>query len=74
MEVRSTWSGRLVYCEKCDRLTVAQVVSARGENLSQTAASILASISDHREDSWTQWALYGLEFAVPEGYEWKNRR
>ena len=61
--------GRLVYCDNCDRVIIAQVVSDRGEEISQVAAGILASISDHRDDGWTNWALYGLEFAVPASTE-----
>jgi len=60
--------GRIVYCEKCSRVIIGQVIATRDENIASVAASILDSISDHREDGWVSWALYGLAFAVPSGY------
>lgn len=60
--------GRLVYCPKCERMILAQVISARDENVAQTASQMLESIRDHREDGWLEWGLYGLGFAVPPGY------
>lgn len=60
--------GRLVYCPKCDRVIIAQVISSRDEDVSHVAPIILGSIKDHRNDGNTSWALYGLEFAVPESY------
>lgn len=61
--------GRLVYCKQCDRIVIAQVVSSRDENLSHIIPVMLDSISDHREDGWVDWALYGLAFAIPAGYK-----
>lgn len=72
--VRFSWrtdrlgQGRIVHCPKCERLIIAQVVSARDENISHISPSILGSIVDHREDGLADWALYGLEFAIPESY------
>ena len=60
--------GRLTYCPECDRVMIAQVVSPRDENVSQVAPVILGSMRDHRSDGWVNWGLYGLEFAVPNGY------
>ena len=60
--------GRLVYCPDCDRVMIAQVVSSRDESASREAPIILGSLKDHRDDGWTDWALYGLEFAVPAAY------
>lgn len=60
--------GRLVYCEKCDRIMIAQVISTRDEGISKTASEMLDSIRDHREDGWVEWALYGMAFAIPAGY------
>ncbi|MGQ9454791.1 MAG: hypothetical protein ACUVRS_05835 [Armatimonadota bacterium] len=60
--------GRLTYCEKCDRVLIAQVIYPRKEDMSETAEAILKSMRDHRSDGWIGWALYRLEFAVPEGY------
>ena len=60
--------GRMVYCEKCDRVIIAQVIATRDENVSSVASEMLDSVSDHREDGWVDWALYGLSFAVPSGY------
>lgn len=61
--------GRLVYCPKCDRVIIAQVVSSRDENVSHIVPAMLDSLCDHRDDGWTDWALYGLAFAVPAGYK-----
>lgn len=60
--------GRMVHCQKCDRLIIGQVTSARDENLARTASDMLDSIRDHRDDGWVEWALYGIDFAVPPGY------
>lgn len=60
--------GRLVYCEQCRRLIIAQVIMARDENIAKTASQMLDSIRDHRDDGWLDWGLYGLGFAVPPGY------
>jgi len=60
--------GRLTYCSKCDRVMIAQVVSPRDEDVSKIAQVMLGSMRDHRDDDWTSWGLYGLEFAVPQGY------
>jgi len=60
--------GRLTYCKKCDRVLIAQVIYSRDEDISETARTILKSMRDHRSDELINWALYGLEFAVPPGY------
>lgn len=60
--------GRLSYCEKCDRVTIAQVIWSADEDASHLSPVILGSISDHRDDGWTAWGLYGFDFAVPPGY------
>lgn len=60
--------GRLWYCSECDRVTIAQVVSARDENVSHIVPVMLDSLRDHRDDGWKDWALYGLEFAIPANY------
>jgi len=60
--------GRLVYCQQCQRVIIAQITAAREENVSTIAPDMLGSIRDHREDGWIEWALYGLGFAVPDGY------
>ena len=61
--------GRLIYCAKCDRVVVAQVVSSRDENVAHIAPDVLSSLTDHRDDGWVSWALYGLAFAVPPRYK-----
>jgi hypothetical protein len=58
----------LIYCPKCDRVIIAQIISGGGENVSHVAPVVLGSITDHRHDGWTDWALYGLRFAVPGDY------
>lgn len=60
--------GRLVYCEQCERMVIAQVITTRDENVSKVASEMLDSIRDHREDGWVEWALFGLGFAIPPGY------
>lgn len=60
--------GRLTYCPECDRVLIAQVISSKDENVSSQAPAILGSMKDHRDDGWVDWALYGLEFAVPASY------
>lgn len=60
--------GRIVYCEHCERMVIAQVISTREENVSKVGSEILDSIRDHREDGWVEWGLYGLGFAIPPGY------
>lgn len=60
--------GRLLYCAGCDRVIIAQVVSSREESVSHIAPVMLDSLTDHRPDGWVNWALYGMQFAVPAGY------
>ena len=60
--------GRLVYCERCDLVVIAQVITTRDENVSKVASEMLDSVRDHREDGWIEWGLYGLGFAIPPGY------
>ena len=59
----------MVDCARCDRVIIAQGISTGDENGSHVAPIILGSIRDHRDDGWTEWALYGLHFAVPAGYK-----
>ena len=61
--------GCLLYCSQCDRVVIAQIISTKDENVSHVAPVILRSIRDHRDDGWVQWAMYGLEFAVPPAYK-----
>lgn len=60
--------GRMVYCPDCDRIMIGQVISTREENISKTGSDMLDSMRDHRDDGWVEWALYGLDFAIPPGY------
>lgn len=60
--------GRMLYCPDCDRVVIAQVVSAREENATTVSPMILGSVADHSENGWARWALYGLDFEVPPGY------
>lgn len=60
--------GRILYCEKCNRVIIAQAIIARDENIAGVVAAILDSIADHREDGWVDWGMYELVFAVPPGY------
>ena len=61
--------GCLLYCRGCDRVVIAQIISTRDENVSHVAPIILRSLRDHRDDGWVDWAMYGLEFAVPAAYK-----
>jgi|YNPNPStandDraft_1061719.scaffolds.fasta_scaffold00004_4 hypothetical protein len=61
--------GRIIYCAECDRVIIAQIVMLRDENITHVIPGVLASIKDHRADGWTDWALYGLELAVPPNYK-----
>ncbi len=61
--------GRIVYCEKCRRVVIAQVIYTREDDASKFAGDILSSIKDHRDDGWVDWGLYGLNFAVPPEYK-----
>ena len=66
--------GRLTYCAKCDRVVIAQVIWSKDEDVSHLSPVILASLSDHRDDGWSNWGLYGLEFAIPPGYKVEKSR
>lgn len=72
--VKFTWKadrngyGRATYCERCGRVLVAQVSSPRNESILSLANEILDSITDHGEDDWTEWALFGVRTAVPPGF------
>ncbi|MFQ3548343.1 MAG: hypothetical protein SNJ70_01160 [Armatimonadota bacterium] len=75
-DVRYSWvcedrvgNGRALYCEKCDRMIMAQIISSRNDWHKEYAYEILESINDHREDNLINWGLLGFEFAVPEGFQ-----
>jgi len=69
--VRFTWKGDrngyglLRYCAECGRVMIAQVVASHDGRCASLAAEILDSITDHREDGWQDWAVFGLRVAVP---------
>lgn len=60
--------GRIVYCPDCDRMMIGQVISTRDENLARIGSDMLDSMRDHRDDGWVEWAMYGLDLAIPPGY------
>ena len=60
--------GRIFYCADCDRIMIGQLISTREENISNVGSDMLDSMRDHREDGWVEWAMYGLDFAIPPGY------
>ena len=78
--VNFTWQadqlgqGRLLYCESCKRVIIAQVISVRDDNISHVIPVILSSLCDHRDDGWMDWALYGLAFAIPPGYKIEKQK
>jgi hypothetical protein len=66
--------GMLWNCETCGRGLIAQVSWLQEENLHELAREVLTSLDDHGEGGWRTWALDGLAFLAPDGYElgkWK---
>lgn len=61
--------GRLMYCPKCQRVVIAQVVSPLDEDLSGLAGEVLASICDHGDEGRQTWALYDLAVSLPAEYK-----
>jgi len=61
--------GLLWNCETCGRGLIAQVTWPQDERMSDVAREVLASIEDHDEGGWRTWALDGMAFLAPSGYE-----
>lgn len=60
--------GRLWFCEKCDRVVIAQLSGSLNEDVAEVASGILPTFEDHVEDGWRPWAVYDLIAEVPPGY------
>lgn len=73
--VKFTWKsdrngyGKLVYCEECKRVIIAQVVAPNDANCTSMAFGIVDSIKDHGDPGWRDWSIFGLKIAVPEGFK-----
>jgi hypothetical protein len=62
--------GVLWNCEVCRRGLIAQVTWSPEERLHDTAQEVLASLEDHDEEGgWRVWALDGMGFLAPSGFE-----
>ncbi len=61
--------GVLWNCEVCGRGLNAQVTWSQEERLHYLAREVLTSLDDHDEGGWRIWALDGLTFQAPSGFE-----
>jgi len=65
-----SWAGRYIgegmlwWCGKCGKVLVAHVIGVKGERLKELAKKLFTSISDHSEDEWHSWKLFGLDLKV----------
>jgi hypothetical protein len=64
--------GCIWHCGACGRLVIAELVGEPGDDLS-AAAEIFRELSDHSEDGWNTWALYGLTVPAPAAYEMEKQ-
>jgi hypothetical protein len=60
--------GLLWHCNKCGRVTVAQLDGPLGKGLDVIGRQILGSLDDHAVDGCHTWALYGLSAEVPADF------
>ncbi|MDI6826859.1 MAG: hypothetical protein QME62_00065 [Armatimonadota bacterium] len=60
--------GRLMRCDRCKRILIAQVSGVSSDDISGVASQILPSLMDHSEDGWRTWAVYDLIAEVPPDY------
>ncbi len=73
------WSGResavgVIWRCKCGRTVVAQVIFARGERDRTLAREVLGSLEDHARDGRATWALYDLEFTIPQEFRLERQK
>ncbi|MFA0758724.1 MAG: hypothetical protein PVTTEEND_001827 [Candidatus Fervidibacter sp.] len=61
--------GMMWFCEECRKALVAQVIGYDHEPVRQWAQQVFLSLSDHADGDWETWALYGLRFEVPVGWQ-----
>ncbi len=66
--------GAAWYCDRCNRVVIAQVIGALGSNVRPIAAEVLTSLEDHPSDEWALWAAYDLEAYVPEDFELADQK
>ncbi|MHB1001836.1 MAG: hypothetical protein ACYC27_21560 [Armatimonadota bacterium] len=60
--------GRLWKCDQCNRIMIAQLSGAPGDDIANMASLIMPTYKDHSDDGWRIWGLYGLEAEVPPDY------
>lgn len=75
-----SWSGRergcgvIWRCNHCRRTVIAQVILPPRERDESLARRILTSLEDHGTDGRATWALYGIQFAAPEGFRLERQK
>jgi hypothetical protein len=66
--------GAAWYCDRCNRVVIAQVIGTPEEKLQPLAAEVLGSLNDHPANKWALWAAYDLECYVPEDFELTDQK
>jgi hypothetical protein len=61
--------GMMWFCDECRKALVAQVVGYEHEPIRRWAQQVFTSLNDHPDGEWETWALYGLRFAAPVGWQ-----
>ena len=56
-------------CKRCDRVVVMQVTFLPGEDGEPVVRELFRSVTDHPVRGWVRWAVFGLDFSVPERFE-----
>lgn len=66
--------GKIWFCRSCGRVVMAQVVGQGRDNVSDVAATMLGSLTDHGADGWYTWALFDLVVGVPSDFTIRSQK
>ena len=60
--------GLVSYCRGCGRMVLMEILFPAGEADHSLARRIMGSMTDHSNDGWALWSVYGFAFSVPASY------
>ncbi len=55
-------------CKRCDRVVALQATFLPGEDREHAASELFGSLTDHSTSGMVRWAVFGLDFSVPERF------
>jgi hypothetical protein len=61
--------GLALHCRRCGCVAFLEVLFPSDQADARLARSILASVTEHRDDDQRLWAVYGFAFAAPAAYD-----